>query len=47
MSGYTDDLLKSSGIPNTARTPGTDGLFEVRAWHSQCQKKCECGSTST
>jgi hypothetical protein len=30
MSGYTDDVLKSSGIPGTARTPGTDGLFEVR-----------------
>jgi hypothetical protein len=27
---YTDDVLKSSGIPGTARTPGTDGLFEVR-----------------
>jgi hypothetical protein len=23
-------VLKSSGIPGTARTPGTDGLFEVR-----------------
>jgi Reverse transcriptase (RNA-dependent DNA polymerase) len=30
MSGYTDELLKSSGIPSAARTPGTDGLFEVR-----------------
>jgi hypothetical protein len=30
MSEYTDDLLKSSGIPGKARTPGTDGLFEVR-----------------
>jgi hypothetical protein len=30
MSGYTDDVLKSSNIPGTARTPGTDGLFEVR-----------------
>jgi hypothetical protein len=30
MSGYTDDVLKNSGIPGTARTPGTDGLFEVR-----------------
>jgi hypothetical protein len=30
MSGYTDDLLKSSGIPGTARISGTDGLFEVR-----------------
>ena len=30
MAGYTDDVLKSSGIPGTARTPGTDGLFEVR-----------------
>jgi hypothetical protein len=30
MSGYTDDVLKSSGIPGTARTPATDGLFEVR-----------------
>jgi Reverse transcriptase (RNA-dependent DNA polymerase) len=26
----TDELLKSSGIPGTARTPGTDGLFKVR-----------------
>jgi Reverse transcriptase (RNA-dependent DNA polymerase) len=30
MGGYTDELLKWSGIPGTARTPGTDGLFEVR-----------------
>jgi Reverse transcriptase (RNA-dependent DNA polymerase) len=30
MSGYTDDVLKSSGVLGTARTPGTDGLFEVR-----------------
>jgi hypothetical protein len=30
MSGYTDDVLKSSGIAGTARTHGTDGLFEVR-----------------
>jgi hypothetical protein len=30
MGGYTDELLKWSGIAGTARTPGTDGLFEVR-----------------
>ena len=30
MGGYTDELLKRSGIVGTARTPGTDGLFEVR-----------------
>ena len=30
MSGYTDEVLKSSGILGIARTPGTDGLFEVR-----------------
>jgi hypothetical protein len=30
MAGYTDDVLKFSGVPGTARTPGTDGLFEVR-----------------
>jgi hypothetical protein len=30
MSGYTDEVLKSSGIPGTAYTPGTDGLYEVR-----------------
>jgi hypothetical protein len=30
MAGYTDEALKSSGIPGTARTPGTDGLFEIR-----------------
>jgi hypothetical protein len=30
MSGYVDEVLKSSGVPGTARTPGTDGLFEVR-----------------
>jgi hypothetical protein len=28
--GYTDEVLQSAGIPGTARTPGTDGLFEVR-----------------
>jgi hypothetical protein len=30
MFGYTDDVLKSSEVSGTARTPGTDGLFEVR-----------------
>lgn len=30
MCGYIEDVLKSSGISGTARTPGTDGLFEVR-----------------
>ena len=30
MSGYVDEVLKSSGVPGIARTPGTDGLFEVR-----------------
>jgi Reverse transcriptase (RNA-dependent DNA polymerase) len=30
MAGYTDEVLKCSGILGTARTPGTDGLFEVR-----------------
>jgi hypothetical protein len=30
MSGYADDVLKSSGVSGTARTPSTDGLFEVR-----------------
>jgi hypothetical protein len=30
MSSYTDDVLNSSGTPGTARTPGTDCLFEVR-----------------
>jgi hypothetical protein len=44
MSGYIDDVLKSSGIPGTSRTLGTDGLFEVR--DSMYLRKCECGSTS-
>lgn len=30
MSGYIEDALKSSGVLGTARTPGMDGLFEVR-----------------
>jgi hypothetical protein len=30
MAGYTDKALKSSGIPGTALSPGTDGLFEIR-----------------
>jgi hypothetical protein len=30
MCGYVDEILKSSGVPGTARTPGTDGLFDVR-----------------
>ena len=30
MSGYIEDILKSSGVQGIARTPGTDGLFEVR-----------------
>jgi hypothetical protein len=30
MSGCTDEVLKSSGIPGTARTPCTDGMFAVR-----------------
>ena len=30
MAGYIDEVLKSSGVLGTARTPGTDGLFEVR-----------------
>jgi hypothetical protein len=30
MSGYTDDVLKSSGVSGTARTASTDGLFKVR-----------------
>ena len=29
MSGYIEEVLKCSGILGIARTPGTDGLFEV------------------
>jgi Reverse transcriptase (RNA-dependent DNA polymerase) len=30
MGGYIDDMLKNSGIVGTARTPCTDGLFDIR-----------------
>jgi Reverse transcriptase (RNA-dependent DNA polymerase) len=30
MGGYIDELFKTSGVQGVARTPGTDGLFEVR-----------------
>jgi hypothetical protein len=30
MSGYIEDVLKSAGVEGVARTPGTDGLFQVR-----------------
>jgi Reverse transcriptase (RNA-dependent DNA polymerase) len=30
MGGYIDDMVKNSGVLGTARTPSTDGLFEVR-----------------
>ena len=30
MKGYVDDLLEGSDIPGVARTPATDGLFDIR-----------------
>jgi hypothetical protein len=30
MQGYTDEIVTTSGVQGTARTPATDGLFEVR-----------------
>ena len=30
MSGYVDEILRVSGVIGTAKTPATDGLFEVR-----------------
>ena len=30
MKGYVDDLLSGSGIPGVARSPATEGLFNVR-----------------
>ena len=30
MKGYVDDVLNGSGIPGVAKSPATDGLFEVR-----------------
>lgn len=31
MSGYVDEVLSTSGVQGTAKTPATDGLFEIRA----------------
>jgi hypothetical protein len=30
MHGYVQEVLKSSGVIGTAKTPATDGLFELR-----------------
>jgi Reverse transcriptase (RNA-dependent DNA polymerase) len=30
MSGYVEEILRVSGVVGTAKTPATDGLFEVR-----------------
>ena len=30
MSGYIDEMLDSSGVQGIAKTPATDGLFDVR-----------------
>ena len=30
MRGYTDEVVSTSGVHGTARTPATDGLFETR-----------------
>ena len=30
MSGYVEDILKESGTVGSARTPATEGLFDVR-----------------
>jgi hypothetical protein len=30
MDGYVEEMLASSGVQGTARTPATDGLFETR-----------------
>lgn len=31
MSGYVDEVLAISGVPGNAKTPATDGLFDIRA----------------
>ena len=30
IKGYVNDLLEGSDIPGVARTPATDGLFDIR-----------------
>ena len=30
MRGYTDEVVSTSGVRGTARSPATDGLFECR-----------------
>jgi hypothetical protein len=36
MKGFVDEMLKSSGVTGGARTPATEGLFEVRANATAC-----------
>jgi Reverse transcriptase (RNA-dependent DNA polymerase) len=39
MKGFVDDMLKSSGVTGGARTPATEGLFEVRANATACTEQ--------
>jgi hypothetical protein len=39
MKGFVDDMLRSSGVTGGARTPATEGLFEVRATATACTEQ--------
>jgi hypothetical protein len=39
MKGFVDEMLKSSGVTGGARTPATEGLFEVRANATACTEQ--------
>jgi hypothetical protein len=38
MKGFVDDMLQSSGMTGGARTPATEGLFELRANAPMCSE---------
>ena len=38
MQGYIEDTLSCAGVSGMARTPGTDGLFEIRENASEDQR---------
>jgi Reverse transcriptase (RNA-dependent DNA polymerase) len=38
MKGFVEDMLLSSGVTGGAKTPATDGLFEVRADAPPCSE---------
>jgi hypothetical protein len=39
MKGFVEDMLRSSGVTGGARTPATEGLFEVRATATACTEQ--------